>query len=60
MVVVTDMQERVAGGRGGRRRNSVCPGYPPAVTLSVRLPPGLPDGLTEMLIPVKYGKNVNF
>ncbi|HBN6613161.1 TPA: adhesin, partial [Escherichia coli] len=61
------------GGRGYRYAGKSCwgagevvdvtpfaPGIPPAVTLSVRLPPDLPDGLTVMLIPVKYGKNVNF
>ncbi|EFA8840198.1 adhesin [Escherichia coli] len=37
-----------------------APGIPPAVTLSVRIPPDLPDGLSVMWIPIKYGKNVNF
>ncbi|HEI2860222.1 TPA: adhesin [Escherichia coli] len=40
--------------------NSFAPGVPPKVTVSFRIPPDLPDGVTHIVIPVKYGKNVNF
>ncbi|EPB6544807.1 PapG chaperone-binding domain-containing protein [Escherichia coli] len=40
--------------------NAFAPGTPPDITLHFRIPPNLPDGLTRLVIPVKYGKNVNF
>ncbi|WP_096980508.1 PapG chaperone-binding domain-containing protein [Escherichia coli] len=41
--------------------NQFAPGFPSrVVTLTIKIPADLPDGISEMRIPVKYGKNVNF
>lgn len=40
--------------------NSFAPGVFPKLSISFRIPPDFPDGVSTVYIPLKYGKNVNF